>query len=102
MKRHPRGPLFSEAEWTRLKEHLGLPPGQAELARHISCGKSEDQIADEMGISITTVQAHLAELLQRFGVADRADLVLALFACFRELAVPPENAHEHAPKNEPH
>lgn len=79
-----RVPPFSEREWTRLREHLALPPRQAEIARHILCGRSDKQIANEVGIAVATVRTHLDRLLGKFGLNDRAELLLHLLARLRD------------------
>jgi len=96
----PRVPAFSEAEWARLKEHLGLPPRQAEIARHILCGKSDKQIAHAMGISVATVRTHLGRLLGKFGLGDRVGLLLYLLARLRELGDRLDNAAERMAESE--
>ena len=83
MREGLRVPPFSEGEWTRLREHLGLPPRQAEIAKHILCGRSDKQIANEMGISVATVRTHLDRLLGKFGLDDRVELLLYLLARLR-------------------
>jgi len=84
-------PLFSEQEWTQLTERLHLPARQAEITRHIMCGKSDKQIARAMGISITTVRTHVSRLFRKFDLNDRMELMLHVFACLRQHDV----THEH-------
>ncbi len=99
MKGNRRVPPFSEGEWARLKEHLGLPPRQAELARHILCGRSDRQIAGEMGISMATIRTHLRRLLAKYGLSDRVELLLYLLARLREVGDRSDNAAERRPEN---
>ncbi len=94
MKGNPRVQPFSEREWAHLKEHLRLPPRQAEIARHILCGQSDKQIAREMGISLGTVRTHLSRLLGRFGLGDRVELLLYLLACLRQQCYPLDETPE--------
>lgn len=100
MRESPRVPPFSEGEWARLRKHLGLPPRQAEIARHILCGKSDKRIADDMGISVSTVRTHLGRLLGKFGLSDRVELLLYLLARLRELDDRLDNAPECTAENE--
>jgi DNA-binding NarL/FixJ family response regulator len=86
--------LVSEQEWSQLKKHLGLPPRQAEIARHIMCGESDKQIARAMGISITTVRTHVGRLFRKLDLSDRTELVLHVFACLRHNGVPQESSIE--------
>lgn len=77
-------PLFTEQEWVRVQEQLGLPQRQAEITRHIMDGKSDKQIARAMGISITTVRTHVSRLFRKFDLNDRMELMLHVFACLRQ------------------
>lgn len=101
MRANARVPPFSEEEWARLKRRLSLPAQQAELVRHILCGRSDKQIAREMGISIATVRTYLGRLLSRFGLSSRVQLLLYLLARLRGLTEPPENAGERTPEEQP-
>jgi len=76
--------LFSEEQWSQLKEQLGLPPRQAEIARHIMHGKSDKQIARELGISLPTVRTHMTRLFRKLDLNDRVELILRVFTCLQE------------------
>ncbi|MBN2131843.1 MAG: response regulator transcription factor [Sedimentisphaerales bacterium] len=76
--------LLSAQEWSQLKEHLGLPPRQAEIANSIIHGKSDKQIARELGISLPTVRTHMTRLFRKLDLNDRVELVLHVFTCMRE------------------
>jgi DNA-binding CsgD family transcriptional regulator len=76
--------LFSEQEWTRIKERLGLPPRQAEILRCVLGGMSDKQVAAATGISVNTVRTHMTRLFRKFGANDRVDLIISLFAYLRE------------------
>jgi DNA-binding NarL/FixJ family response regulator len=75
--------LLSEQEWTRLKEELGLPPRQAEIARCLLRGMSDKQIAGAAGISVNTVRSHMTRLFGKFSTNDRIELILCLFGHVR-------------------
>jgi DNA-binding NarL/FixJ family response regulator len=75
--------LLSEQEWSQLNEHLGLPPRQAEITRQILHGKSDKQIARELGISLPTVRTHTSRLFRKLGLSDRVELILYVFTCMR-------------------
>ena len=85
---------FSEAEWAHFKESLRLPVRQAEIAKHILCGKSDKLIACEMGISVATVRTHMSRLLGKFGLGDRVELLLYLLASLRQQCHPFDDTHE--------
>ena len=75
--------LFSELDWTRLKEELDLPPRQAEILRCVLDGMSDKQIAKAVGISFGTVRVHLSRLFDKFGSQDRVELILYMFGHLR-------------------
>ncbi|WP_420997720.1 response regulator transcription factor [Cupriavidus sp. 30B13] len=52
-----------------------LTPREREVAREVARGKSSRQIADEMGVSVRTVENHRAHLAEKLGVASVAELV---------------------------
>jgi pimeloyl-ACP methyl ester carboxylesterase/DNA-binding CsgD family transcriptional regulator len=60
-----------------------LPPRQAQVLRLIAEGKTNGEIADELVISLRTVERHVAELYARIGVRNRVEA--AAFA-MKELA----------------
>jgi DNA-binding NarL/FixJ family response regulator len=76
--------VFSETEWTDLHHSLGLSRRQAQIVERLLCGRSDKQIAKELDVSVPTVRTHLGRLFMRFGVADRCELILHMFTCFRE------------------
>jgi len=49
-----------------------LPPRQAEFLRMICLGLSNKEIANEMGLSVSTVRGHISALLQKLKVPNRA------------------------------
>ncbi len=76
--------LFSEEEWTRVKEHLGLPPRQAEVLKCVMGGMSDKQVAGATGISVNTVRTHMTRLFRKFGSNDRVELIISMFGYLRE------------------
>jgi DNA-binding NarL/FixJ family response regulator len=76
--------VFTEAEWADLQRDLGLSHRQAQIVEQLLCGRSDKQIARELAVSVPTVRTHLGRLFMRFGVADRCELILHMFTCFRE------------------
>ena len=55
-----------------------LPPRAAEVARLLCCGKTNKEIAREMGISDQTVKDHVASQCRRFGALNRTELAARL------------------------
>jgi pimeloyl-ACP methyl ester carboxylesterase/DNA-binding CsgD family transcriptional regulator len=51
----------------------GLPPRQMQVLRLIAEGKTNGEIADELVISLRTVERHVAELYARLGVRNRVE-----------------------------
>ena len=68
--------LFSADEWTRVTQKLKLTPQQKALAHNLLLGKSDKQIAMEMGIAVPTVRSHITRLFSKFEVSDRVELIL--------------------------
>ena len=76
--------LFSEQEWTRIKERLGLPPRQAEILKCVVDGMPDKQVARATGISVNTVRTHMTRLFRKFGSNDRVELIISMFGYLRE------------------
>lgn len=53
---------------------IQLSPRQTDVLRGVALGRSNKQIAIDLGVSPETVKCHISELLRRFGVANRAEL----------------------------
>ena len=53
----------------------GLTPRQHELCRALATGRSNEQIAAELGISVSTVQNHLHAILKRLGLQRRGEVM---------------------------
>jgi DNA-binding CsgD family transcriptional regulator len=85
--------LFSEQEWARIRERLGLPPRQAEVLKCLMGGMSDKQVAVATGISVNTVRTHMTRLFRKFGSNDRVGLIINIFGCLREAHL----EHDHAP-----
>ena len=52
-----------------------LTPRQQEVVRSIAWGYTSREIADEMHLSIRTIEAHRAKIFHKLGLASRAELV---------------------------
>ncbi len=55
-----------------------LSAREAEVARSVSQGRSNREVADQLFISERTVKAHLGAVFEKLGVRDRLQLVLRL------------------------
>ena len=51
----------------------GLSRREIEVLRLIAAGKSNPQIADELVISLNTVQHHVSNILSKTGLANRTE-----------------------------
>jgi DNA-binding NarL/FixJ family response regulator len=51
-----------------------LTPRQREIARLIACGRTNRQIAQELVITVGTAANHVAQVLDRLGLENRAQL----------------------------
>lgn len=58
----------------------GLSAREAEVARAVSAGRSNREVAELLHISERTVKAHLGMVFEKFGVRDRLQLALRLSA----------------------
>ncbi len=75
--------IFDEKEWQVLINELSLTPRQGQVVRYLLVGKSDKQIARDVGLAVSTVRVHLRCLFARFGVHDRTELVTHIFYHFR-------------------
>jgi DNA-binding NarL/FixJ family response regulator len=57
-----------------------LPPRSADVAVRVCRGRTNKEIAREMGISDQTVKEHVANLCKRFGAHNRTELAACLLS----------------------
>jgi two-component system response regulator NreC len=53
----------------------GLSERELDILRLIALGKTNAQVADELYLSVRTVETHRAHIQQKLGLADRSELV---------------------------
>jgi DNA-binding NarL/FixJ family response regulator len=58
----------------RPGEPLGLTPRELDVVRRVVEGRSNDEIAADLGIAPKTVETHLRRAFERAGVASRTEL----------------------------
>ena len=75
-------PLDDEA-----REDLGLTPRESEVLAAVVAGRSNQETADELQLSVRTVQKHLERAFRKLGVKSRTEAAARLNA--RETAPPP-------------
>ena len=52
-----------------------LSDREREVLRQVARGYTNQQIADEIGLSVKTVESYRARLMKKLGMKERADLV---------------------------
>jgi FixJ family two-component response regulator len=71
-----RARAAAEATCATLRRHLaGLTTREREVMRHVVRGRSNKQIAHELGISEITVKAHRGQVMRKMGAHSVASLV---------------------------
>lgn len=68
-----------------------LSAREAEVAQAVAAGRSNKEVAAQLGIAERTVKAHLGAIFEKLGVRDRLQLVLYLSAPVR--AGEPQKGH---------
>ncbi|MGW2047674.1 response regulator transcription factor [Streptomyces sp. NPDC001858] len=68
------GPLLAPVE--RLRD---LTPRKREITGLVAQGKSNNEIADELVLSVLTVRTHIQRALTKLGARDRAQLVVIAY-----------------------
>jgi DNA-binding NarL/FixJ family response regulator len=82
LRESPRSTALSPNDWADLHHatRVGrrtlpvLTPRQREIARLIACGRTNRQIAQELVITVGTAANHVAQVLDRLGLENRAQL----------------------------
>lgn len=86
--------IFDEKEWKVLVDELLLSTRQGEIIHHLFAGKSDKQIAQEMGLAVpTVVRTHMGRIFAKFGVQDRMELVVHVFHHFRTASKADNHPH---------
>ena len=75
--------IFDEKEWEVLVEELALSHQQGLIVHHLFKGKSDKQIAQDMGLAVPTIRTHMGRLFTKFNVQDRTELIIHVFHHFR-------------------
>lgn len=73
-------PRRGEPDDEALRERFGLTPREATVARLLGSGRTNAEIAAELGISFFTVRAHTERILAKLRVSSRAAVGALLHA----------------------
>lgn len=66
------------ALWTSIRESFGLTAAEARLARKLRDGRSLQEAAEEMSVSVNTVRNQLRAVFDKMGLKRQSDLIRAL------------------------
>jgi DNA-binding CsgD family transcriptional regulator len=61
-----------------ITARVRLTPGELEIAVQAAAGRTNRQIADQVHLSVRTVESHLQRAHEKLGVSRRQDLADAL------------------------
>jgi ATP/maltotriose-dependent transcriptional regulator MalT len=60
---------------TTIPEELGITPRELEVLEQMAQGKSNQEIADTLFVSLNTVKTHLSNLFSKLGVKRRTQAI---------------------------
>lgn len=69
-------PQITRTGVLRGERDTGLTPRELEILQHIVAGKSNKEIATELGLSVNTVSVHRANIMDALGMHKTAELVV--------------------------
>jgi DNA-binding NarL/FixJ family response regulator len=69
-------PQISRSGTLRGERDTGLTPRELEILQHIVAGKTNKEIAGELGLSVNTVSVHRANIMDALGIHKTAELVV--------------------------
>lgn len=69
-------PQLSRPASLKGERNAGLTPRELEILQHIVDGKSNKEIADQLGLSVNTVAVHRANIMDALGIHKTAELVV--------------------------
>jgi len=90
--------VLSKQELGLLKHEFSLSSRQIEIARLLSQGMSDRQIAGQLGISFGTVRAHISRLFHKCNVNNRLQLLVHVYGRLHTLlpSAQPGNDTHHS------
>ncbi|MGC2769763.1 MAG: response regulator transcription factor [Candidatus Acidiferrum sp.] len=69
-------PQINRGGTLKGERDTGLTPRELEILQHIVAGKSNKEIAGELGLSVNTVSVHRANIMDALGIHKTAELVV--------------------------
>jgi len=72
---HPRLPTFSG-----LRSLYGMTPSEAYIAGALAADQSPKEIANDLGLSLSTVRSHLFAVRTKIGASSQTDLLRRLLS----------------------
>ena len=69
-------PQVKRAETLKGERETGLTARELEVLQHIVAGKSNKEIASDLNLSVNTVSVHRANIMDRLGIHQTAELVV--------------------------
>jgi DNA-binding NarL/FixJ family response regulator len=69
-------PQVNKPQALKGEREAGLTARELEILQHIVAGKSNKEIASELGLSANTVAVHRANIMDRLGIHKTAELVV--------------------------
>ena len=74
--------LLSLQQWGRIAMQLGLSDREAQVVQGMFDGRSESELAVELGVSAHTVHAHVKRLYRKLSVSNQREMLVAVFAAY--------------------
>jgi DNA-binding CsgD family transcriptional regulator len=86
---HSDHKILTVLEWGQIQRSLSLSVRELQITQHIFDDNKTEYIAQELGISVHTVNTHLQRLYSKLEVRSRAQLVLRVLKAHLEYLLSP-------------
>jgi DNA-binding NarL/FixJ family response regulator len=70
---------MDDATWRDVQARLALAPQQTRIVELVLYGKSDKDIAKELGLTVPTIRTYLRRSYDRLDACDKLTLVLRVF-----------------------
>ena len=74
--------MFPKHTWAEMANDMKFSPRQEQIVLCLLQGRSDSQIAVELGMSVATVRTHMGRLFAKCSRQDRVELILHVFEHF--------------------